>query len=193
MPITCCISRLTAVMPAQHTAPKAIGLPPDFTSSTRLLFRPMAAMAMVMKNLLSSFSGAKTSAETPAIPARVVITEAITKYRRNIGNARFRLKLFLPEPEDLRARWMARPKVIGIIASVRVSFTVTALFRVSAPRFHMLSQVAAAAVTEEVSLIAVPAKMPKASPLWVSKPMAAPSIGKKMAAITLKKKMTEIA
>lgn len=40
--------------------------------------------------------------------------------------------------------------VIGMIASVRVSLTVTALFNVSFPRFHMLSQVDAAAVTEEV-------------------------------------------
>ena len=35
-----------------------------------------------------------------------------------------------------------------MIARVLVSFTVTALSRVAAPRFHMLSQVAAAAVTD---------------------------------------------
>ena len=51
-----------------------------------------------------------------------------------------------------------------MMARVRVSFTVTALSRVAVPNPHMLSQVAAAAVTEEVSLTAVPAKMPKASP-----------------------------
>lgn len=51
--------------------------------------------------------------------------------------------------------------VIGIIASVRVSFTVTAVFSVSLPSFHILSQVEAAAVTEEVSLIAVPANNPE--------------------------------
>ena len=77
-----------------------------------------------------------------------------------------------------------------MIASVLVSFTVTALFSVSLPRFHILSQVDAAAVTDEVSLIAVPAKIPNASPCIVSNPIAFPSIGKKMAASTLKKKIT---
>ena len=79
-----------------------------------------------------------------------------------------------------------------MIASVLVSFTVTALFKVSLPRFHILSQVEAAAVTDEVSLIAVPAKIPNASPCTVSNPIAFPSIGKKIAAITLKKKITAI-
>ena len=51
----------------------------------------------------------------------------------------------------------------------------------------------AAAVTEDVSLIAVPAKIPKASPLVVENPRTEPSIGKKMAASILKKKMTEMA
>ena len=57
----------------------------------------------------------------------------------------------------------------------------------------MLSQVAAVAVTEEVSFTAVPAKMPNASPEVVSKPMACPSAGNSSAARTLKKKMTEMA
>ena len=57
----------------------------------------------------------------------------------------------------------------------------------------MESQVEAAAVTEEVSFTAVPAKIPKASPEVVSKPMAWPRMGKRMAANTLKKKMTEMA
>ena len=51
----------------------------------------------------------------------------------------------------------------------------------------------AAAVTEEVSLIAVPAKIPKASPLLVENPSSAPSDGKNSAASMLKKKITEIA
>ena len=58
------------------------------------------------------------------------------------------------------------------------------------PRPHILSQVEAAAVTLDVSLIAVPAKIPNASPCIVSKPSAFPNIGKKIAANTLKKKMT---
>ena len=49
---------------------------------------------------------------------------------------------------------------MGIIAKVLVSFTVTALSKVWLPRFHILSQVEAAAVTEEVSFTAFPAKIP---------------------------------
>ena len=60
------------------------------------------------------------------------------------------------------------------------------------PKFHILSQVEAAAVTLDVSLMAVPAKIPNASPCMVSKPNAFPRIGKKIAANTLKKKITAI-
>ena len=49
--------------------------------------------------------------------------------------------------------------VMGMMARVRVSLTVTALSKVAEPRLCMESQVAAQAVTEEVSLTAVPAKM----------------------------------
>ncbi len=48
-------------------------------------------------------------------------------------------------------------------------------------------------MTEEVSLIAVPANNPKEPPPVVSKPSALPSTGKSTAAMTLKKKITEIA
>ena len=48
-------------------------------------------------------------------------------------------------------------------------------------------------MTDDVSLMAVPAKMPNASPFVVEKPSSAPSAGKKIAASMLKKKMTEIA
>ena len=83
------------------------------------------------------------------------------------------------------------PGVIGIIARVLVSFTVTALSRVCDPRCHMLSHVAAAAVTEEVSFTAVPAKTPKPSPDVVSKPRKLPNGGNTIAATTLKKNITE--
>ena len=56
----------------------------------------------------------------------------------------------------------------------------------------MLSHVEAAAVTEDVSFTAVPAKIPKASPDVVSKPTTCPRRGKRSAARTLKKNMTEI-
>ena len=84
----------------------------------------------------------------------------------NIGNAFFKLNsaAFFPSFAAAFARIRDSPSVMGMMASVLVSFTVTALFKVSLPRFHILSQVEAAAVTEEVSLIAVPAKIPNASP-----------------------------
>jgi len=86
----------------------------------------------------------------------------------------------------------ARASVIGIIAKVLVNLTVTALSRVAEPNLNILSHVAAAAVTDDVSLIAVPAKMPKASPEVLEKPSHTPRVGKIIAASTLKKKITEI-
>lgn len=109
-----------------------------------------------------------------------------------MGKARFRLNFSacFPSFALFFACMNDKPSVIGMMASVLVSFTVTALFSVSLPRFHILSQVDAAAVTDEVSLIAVPAKIPNASPCTVSNPIAFPSMGKKIAASTLKKKIT---
>ena len=80
-----------------------------------------------------------------------------------------------------------------MIASVRVSLTVTALSSVAEPRWYRESHVDAVAVTEEVSLTAVPAKIPNDSPLVVEKPRIPPSVGNSKAAIILKKKITEIA
>ena len=152
----------------------------------------------MIKNFDNSFNGANTSALTPILIHTVVMIAAMMKYKMNIGNALFRLNLFaeesaVPAFEADLARIRDNTSVIGIIASVRVSFTVTAVFSVSLPRFHILSQVEAAAVTEEVSLIAVPANNPKDPPPVVSKPSALPSTGKSTAAMTLKKKITEIA
>jgi len=87
----------------------------------------------------------------------------------------------------------ARTKVIEIMAKVLVNLTVTALSRVAEPKLYMLSQVEAAAVTDEVSLIAVPANIPNAPPEVWEKPSHEPRDGNKIAASTLKKKITEIA
>ena len=95
------------------------------------------------------------------------------------GKIFFNDTLFLLS-ETFRVCINAKINVIGIIANVRVSFTVTALSNVAFPRFHILSQVAAAAVTEDVSFTAVPANIPKASPPDVSKPINLPKIGKRI-------------
>jgi len=87
----------------------------------------------------------------------------------------------------------ASTSVMGIIAKVLVNFTVTALSNVAEDRLYILSQVEAAEVTDEVSLIAVPAKIPKGSPEVLEKPSQAPKAGNKIAASILKKKITEMA
>lgn len=79
MPSTCRIKRLTAVIPTQRQAPSTMGLPPVFTSLMMLLFKPMAAMAITIKNLLNSLTGAKTAAGTCRRRATVVITDAAIK------------------------------------------------------------------------------------------------------------------
>lgn len=82
---------------------------------------------------------------------------------------------------------------MGIIARVLVSLTVTAMSSVDDPRPYRASHVDAAAVTDEVSFIAVPAKMPNASPELVLNPSMPPNAGKITAASTLKKNITDIA
>ena len=76
----------------------------------------------------------------------MVTTDAQTNHRMNIGKAFFRRK-----PPFVFSAFFAcisdRTRVMGMMARVRVSFTVTALSRVWLPRPHMLSQAEAAAVT----------------------------------------------
>ena len=113
----------------------------------------------------------------------------------NIGKALLSLNVFSDAPPFfffLFAVYRASTRVIGIIARVLVSFTVTALLRVSLPRLNILSHVDAAAVTDEVSFIAVPAKIPNASPEVPDIPISCPNNGKIRAAIMLKKNITEI-
>ena len=74
--------------------PSIIGLPPDLISLIRLLLSPIAAIAIMIQNLLRSFKGAKECEGTPALKAIVVITDAIIKNMINIGNDLLRLKLF---------------------------------------------------------------------------------------------------
>lgn len=108
-------------MPHQQHAPRKIGLPPFLISFTMLLPRPMAAIAMMIKNLLSSFNGAKKDAGAPKRRAMVVITEARMNHNMNIGKDFFRLKPLELLPADLLllARIRASTKVIGMMARVR--------------------------------------------------------------------------
>ncbi len=152
----------------------------------------MAAIAQTMKNLLNVFSGVKNAEGTPALMQMVVIRDANTNHKIKKGKI-FLNSTLLPSPLFCFARTNANTSVIGMMAKVLVSFTVTALSKVADPRPYKESQVEAAAVTEDVSLMAVPAKIPKASPLLVANPISAPTVGNSTAANTLKKKITEIA
>jgi hypothetical protein len=75
----CCKVRLAAIIPTQQQNPKTIGFPPDFTSFTMFVFKPIAAIARMIKNLLSSLNGVNTAAGTPKLVAIVVMIEANTK------------------------------------------------------------------------------------------------------------------
>ena len=150
-----------------------------------LVFRPIAAIAMTIKNLLISFKGFVTAAGRWKT---VVTTEASKKNSTKKGKIFFRLT-FAPSALCLsrRVRTNASTSVIGMIASVRVSLTIAAASSVLLP--WIPSQACAAAVTEEVSLIAVPANRPKPS---LDRPSSPPSVGKISAAITLNRKITEM-
>lgn len=76
-----------------------------------------------------------------------------------------------------------------MIANVLVSLTMVAYANTVPSVPCRVSHVDAAAVTEEVSLIAVPANNPK--PV-LDKPSKEPNVGKIIAAITLNRKITEI-
>ena len=67
------------MIPIQQIAPSKMGLPPVFISLIILLFRPMALIAIIIRNLLNSFTGLKNALSTPRLTAIVVIIEAIIK------------------------------------------------------------------------------------------------------------------
>jgi len=164
IPRILCNRRLTAVIPIQQQNPIMIGLPPDFISFTMFVFKPIATIARMIKNLLSSLNGANIDAGTPKPVQIVVIREASIKNMMKKGKI-FLKSTFLPSVFfSVFVRINASISVMGIMARVLVSLTVTALSRVAEPKLYILSHVEAAAVTEEVSLIAVPAKTPKAPP-----------------------------
>lgn len=135
IPNAYCNARQTPVIPIQQQAPIISGFPPVFISLIMSVFKPIAAIAITIKNLLKVFNGLKTSGEIPFAVATVVIIEARIKYRIKNGNICLR-DIFCSDCRDaFLVRINASTSVIGIIASVLVSFTVTALSSVSVPRF----------------------------------------------------------
>ena len=149
------------------------------------VFIPIAAIAMIIKNLLNSFRGVVITGERLNT---VVITAAKTKYKIKNGNIFLRLTFPPSAFSSFLVLTKASTNVMGIIARVLVSFTIVAASNVLL--ICIPSHAAAAAVTDDVSFIAVPANKPNPS---LDNPRNAPSAGNINAAITLNKNITDIA
>ena len=71
--------RLVRMMAIQQRAPRTIDLPLDLIMVTRLVLRPMALIAMIMRNLESCLRGVKKLLDTLREVRRVVKREARMK------------------------------------------------------------------------------------------------------------------
>ena len=74
-----CIPRLVRMMAIQQRAPRRMDLPLDLIIAMRLVLRPIALMAMMMRNLDSCLRGAKKLLLTPKEVRTVVSREARMK------------------------------------------------------------------------------------------------------------------
>ena len=72
MPIRVCIPRLVRMMATQQMAPRIIDFRLDLIIATRFVLRPIALMAMMMRNLESCLSGVKKLLDTPR-EVRIVV------------------------------------------------------------------------------------------------------------------------
>ena len=63
----------------QQMAPRTMDFPLDLTMAMRLVLRPIALMAMIMRNLESCLRGEKKLLDTPREVRRVVKREARIK------------------------------------------------------------------------------------------------------------------
>ena len=79
MPIRVCIPRLVRMMAIQQMAPRIIDFPLDLTIATRFVLRPIALMAMTIRNLESCLRGVKKLLDTPREVSSVVRREARIK------------------------------------------------------------------------------------------------------------------
>ena len=79
MPIRVCIPRVVRMMAIQQMAPRRMDFPLDLTIATRLVLRPIALMAMTIRNLESSLRGVKKLLDTPREVSSVVRREARIK------------------------------------------------------------------------------------------------------------------
>lgn len=181
------MSEVTATA-IQQDKPNIMGRYPFFSSSGKFVFRPIALIAIIIMNFPMAD---KFELRTAGIGVKVLITDATIKPITNQGNVFTMLNPFssaLLFFADFRAQKIARINVIGTIISVLVSFTIVA--KASAVSFPTWALHAApAATTDEVSLIAVPAHMPK--PIS-DRSSALPRGGNRNTAIILNKNIVDM-
>ena len=67
------------MMAIQQMAPRTMDFPLDLTMATRFVLRPMALIAMIIKNLESCLRGVKKLLDTPREVSSVVRREARIK------------------------------------------------------------------------------------------------------------------
>ena len=67
------------MMAIQQMAPRIMDFPLDLIMATRLVLRPIALMAMIMRNLESCLRGVKKLLDTPREVSRVVRRDARMK------------------------------------------------------------------------------------------------------------------
>ena len=80
---------------------------------------PIAAIAITMKNLDSVLSGVNTPAGTPTVVHTVVMMDASTKYKINIGNARLSEKASPPLLCSVLALWVRHSASTSVIGTDR--------------------------------------------------------------------------
>ena len=79
MPIRICIPRLVRMMAIQQMAPRRMDFPLDLTIATRLVLRPIALIAMTIRNLESCLRGVKKLLDTPREVSKVVRSDTRIK------------------------------------------------------------------------------------------------------------------
>ena len=79
MPIRVCIPRLVRMKAIHQSAPRRMDFPLDLIIAIRLVLRPIALMAMMMRNLESCLRGVKKLLDTPREVRRVLRRDARIK------------------------------------------------------------------------------------------------------------------
>lgn len=183
--------RATTTTKAEIINPCIIGLMPDFFISLNEVLSPIAASAQTIKNLLTDLVAETTSVGIENILAIIAIAK---NPKMNHGKILVKLKLVLISFSSFPAFmasflfkfiWIkAKVKTVGMIESVRVSLTIVAKSPAASEKAYPV------ATTEDVSLTAVPAQIPKASALI---PIARPMMGNNTIIAISKRKVADMA